>query len=266
MTGSIQQVYVYYKHPLSEDLLFGIGSGLGFIYWHMKGALPMIGGRGNVWRPGQEGLIITASQRCGVHAQRFHTSSAKKARNTLVQLLEAGQPVMIHVDMGFLPYILRLPNDFHFGYHLVIVAGLDQETQTVLIADCNPEFHPISLEDLAKARGSTFKPFPPRNTWYTFDFEDPRLPTSGEVRTSISEVCKTMLDGPISNIGVRGIRKTADRIIEWPRTTDNEEQQWACFNSYMFIDAAGGTSGGLFRYMYGRFLGEAAGNSPATAA
>ena len=38
----------------------------------------------------------------------------------------------------------------------------------------------------------------------------------------------------------------------------NEELRWACFNVFIFIDAEGGTRGGLFRYMYARFLQEAA--------
>jgi len=39
---------------------------------------------------------------------------------------------------------------------------------------------------------------------------------------------------------------------------DEEALRWSCFNIFIFIDAIGGTGGGLFRYMYGRFLHEAA--------
>jgi hypothetical protein len=68
-----------------------------------------------------------------------------------------------------------------------------------------------------------------------------------------------MLEGPISNIGVRGIRKAAKKVLEWPKIMNDEELRWSCFNTYIFIDAEGGTGGGIFRYMYGRFLEEAAG-------
>ena len=39
---------------------------------------------------------------------------------------------------------------------------------------------------------------------------------------------------------------------------EEEKARWACFNAFIFIDATGGTGGGIFRYMYSRFLKEAA--------
>ncbi|MCR4405541.1 MAG: DUF4872 domain-containing protein [Anaerolineae bacterium] len=35
--------------------------------------------------------------------------------------------------------------------------------------------------------------------------------------------------------------------------------KWTLFNTYMFISLVGGTGGGIFRYMFSRFLREAAG-------
>jgi hypothetical protein len=67
-----------------------------------------------------------------------------------------------------------------------------------------------------------------------------------------------MLEGPISNLGVRGIRKAAAETLKWPDIMSKEELRWTCFNTFIFIDAEGGTGGGIFRYMYARFLEEAA--------
>jgi hypothetical protein len=257
VTGSMLHVYHFNDHPLSEDMLLGIGSGLGFFYWHQKGMMPMFLGRGNVHRPGVEGLEITTGRRSGVRVERFHTGSRKKADEALFASMRAGQPLMIHVDMGFLPYF-DLPEDYHFGEHVVVVCGYDEEREEVLLADRDDALHPVSLDDLAAARGSTFKPFPPQNTWYSFDFSQKRLPKPEEVRQAIREVCETMLEGPISNFGVRGIRKAAQSALKWPGKMTREELNWACFNNYIFIDAEGGSGGGIFRYMYGRFLAEAA--------
>ena len=114
------------------------------------------------------------------------------------------------------------------------------------------------MEDLAKARGSTFKPFPPKHCWYTFDFADKRQPTAGEVRQAILEQAGPMLEPPIRNIGVEGIRKAAAMIPKWPEKLSADELRWALFNAYIFVSPEGGTGGGNFRYMFSRFLREAA--------
>jgi hypothetical protein len=257
VTGSMQHIYHYHDFPVSEDMLLGLGAGVGFIYWHMKGTYPIYGGRANMERPGEEGLEKTASRRLGVNAQSFQTSSLGKAEKSLLELLASDEPVMVLVDMGFLPYF-DFPEEFHFGGHMVVVAGYDPSTKHVLIADRDDVLHPVSLDMLAQARGSKFKPFPPRNVWYTFDFTEKHTPQPEDVKQAIYEMANLMLNPPISNIGINGIRKAAQRTLKWPEVMSEDDVRGACFNTFIFIDAEGGTGGGIFRYMLGRFLTEAA--------
>jgi hypothetical protein len=254
VTGSMRHVYVYNDHLISEDMLLGLGAGVGFIYWHQKGTYPFMGGRGNP-KPSIEEI---AGQRTGVVIEPHTTSSVRKAKQTLLEMLEAGQPVMIQCDMGFLPYFDFGGSEYHFGGHAVVVCGYDPGTEQVLIADRDKELHPVSTEDLEKARGSTYKPFPPRNKWYTFDFSQKRQPTADEVRRAIVQQVQPMLEPPISNIGVKGIRKAAKLVPKWPDSLGIEELRWTLFNAYIFISPVGGTGGGTFRYMFSRFLREAA--------
>ena len=165
--------------------------------------------------------------------------------------------MFVYLDMGFLPY-LELPADYHFGRHVVVVAGYDPDTGQVLVADRDRELHQVGWDALEKARGSQYKPFPPRHTWYTFDFAAARPPAAGEVRESIGEVCHGMLAPPIANLGVKGIRKAIRETAKWPEVLDVDALRRTCLNVAMFIDRRGGTGGGIFRYMYARFLGEAA--------
>jgi len=257
VTGSMRHIYVYNGHDISEEMLLGLGAGVGFVYWHMKGQPPFLGGRGNVARPGVEGLEKTTGRRTGVVVENYTTRSARKAEKALLEMLDAGQPVMIQCDMGFLPYDFG-GREYHFGGHVVVVCGYDAETRQVLIADRDEELHPVSMEDLAKARGSKFKPFPPEHMWYTFDFSGKRQPTADEVRQAISEATRGMLEPPISNFGVEGIRKAAQMVPRWPDVMGEDALRGTLFNAFVFIDATGGTGGGIFRYMYSRFLGEAA--------
>jgi uncharacterized protein DUF4872/butirosin biosynthesis protein H-like len=257
VTGSLKHIYEYHGYPISEDLLLGLGCGLGFVYFHIKGSDPFYGGRANVARPGQEGLEKTAGRRTGVAVTSHSTSSARTAQAALRELLEADEPVLVYLDMGFLPY-LKLPQGYHFGGHVVVVAGYDPDTGRVLVADRDSELHPVGWDALERARGSQDKPFPPRHAWYTFDFAAARPSSPAEVRESIGEACQQMLAPPIANLGVTGIRKAIRETAKWPRDLDADALRRTCFSVAMFIDHRGGTGGGIFRYMYGRFLTEAA--------
>jgi hypothetical protein len=254
VTGSMRHVYVYHDHDISEEMLLGIGAGVSFSYWHFKGQLPFLGGRGGFKPPMEE----IAGQRTGVVVKTHTTTSADRARKTLLEMLEAGEPVMIQCDMGFLPYFDFGGQEYHFGGHVVVACGYDPATNQVLIADREKELHPVPMEDLTKARGSTYKPFPPKNLWYTFDFSEKRQPTAIEVRQAILDQAGPMLEPPIRNIGVQGIHKAAEMVPKWPEKLDADELRFALLNTYIFISPVGGTGGGAFRYMFSRFLYEAA--------
>jgi hypothetical protein len=258
VTGSLRHIYEFNKYPISEEMLLGLGAGMGFIYWHMKGALPFLGGRTNLERPGTEGLEKAIGRRTGVQVESHRTNSAAKAENALLELLASGQPVMLLLDMGYLPYFDFGGEEFHFGYHAVVICGHDPQNRQVLIADRDEALHLIALESLARARGSKFKPFPPQHCWYTFDFSHNHPPQAEEVHQAIQDCVRGMLEAPIANIGIKGIRKTGRRLLEWPKVLSEKELRDACINTAIMIDARGGTGGGLFRYMYGRFLAEAA--------
>ena len=134
VTGSLRRIYEHRGHPISEDLLLGLGRGLGFVYFHIGEMDPFYGGRANVGRPGEDGLEITAGRRTGVAVEAHTTASARKAQDTLRASLAVGEPVMVYLDMGFLPYF-ELPPGYHFGAHVVVVAGYDPATEQVLLAD-----------------------------------------------------------------------------------------------------------------------------------
>ncbi|HSJ59507.1 MAG TPA: BtrH N-terminal domain-containing protein [Anaerolineae bacterium] len=253
VTGSMRHVYAHNGHDVSEEMLLGLGEGVSFSYWHFQGQPPFLGGRG-MPKPSMEQL---AGQRTGVEIGLHTTTSARKAHQAMLDALDSGQPLMIGCDMGFLPYFDFGGEEYHFGGHAVVVCGYDADTGTVLIADRDAELHPVPLADLERARASTFKPFPPKNLWYTFDFTRKRSPSAGEVREAVVAQARLMLEPPIRNIGVAGIHKAAGAVPRWPGKLNADEVRWALFNTYIFVSPEGGSGGGNFRYMFSRFLAEA---------
>ena len=242
-------------------MLLGLGAGMGFIYWQMKmgkGTFVFVGGRGNT-----KNFFKDLGTRTGVDIREVTTSSAKKAEAALLQILTGKEPVMVGGDMGFLPWF-DFPGDYHFGGHTFVVCGYDGK-ETVLASDLDPRmagskkgfYAPVSLERLSKARSSPFKPFPPKNLRLEFDFAGFRNPGTKEIVSSIEQTIDAHLNPPIKNFGVEGMRHTASQLLKWPAMFEDRELRMNLFNLYIFIEI-GGTGGGCFRFMYARFLKEAA--------
>jgi len=165
---------------------------------------------------------------------------------------------MITVDMPQLKY-LGLPEQAHFGGHCVVVAGLDEDKGLAYIADTMfKDLQTATLKELEEARSSTFKPFPPENKWVTFEFPSQLTPIEVAIRKAITKTARDMLYPPIRNLGVRGINHFAGEIVKWPKLfpPENELLRQLYEMSYIMMEEDG-TGGGLFRYLYSRFLKEA---------
>ena len=162
VTTSFRKVCAFNGYDISEEMLFGLGAGLGFIYWQQRGSLPFFGGRGNSDFNGE------LTRRTGIQIAEHETASPRKAESELLRLLDAGQPVCLYADMAYLTY-LGLPEDAHFGGHAIVVAGYDPALKQVAISDIEPQmtgvktghFYTLPLEQLAMARSSKHQPFPP---------------------------------------------------------------------------------------------------------
>ena len=260
-TNSLAKMYRYYNHPLSEDMLLGLGAGMGFIYWKMvmgSSSYVFIGGRGN-----SKDFFTDVGKRTGVQIQVASTSSAKKAEASLLEKLENREPAMMFGDMGFLPWF-HFPQEYHFGGHTFVVCGYDGDS-TVLASDIDQEviglkkgfYAPVPLEQLSKARNSSFKPFPPKNTCLAFDFRTYHPPEPEDIYAAIRQTVESQLNPPIKNMGVKGMRYTSKELLKWPDMFEEYDLRMNLFSIYLYIEV-GGTGGGCFRYMYSRFLKESA--------
>lgn len=262
-TSSIQQVFHYFGHKLSEEMIFGLASGLSFVYFEFKfSPTPFIGGRIKLLE-----FEDNLTKSLGVKIETKKTNSIKKAYSELVNLISDDIPVMVYVDMAELSY-LGLPQGYHFGGHSVVVFGIDEKNKTAYISDRDKEgykitlndkeipsdYHVIPLDELEKARNSKFKPFPPENKWVTFDFKNIRKINKDMLKKAIQKNVHFMLNPPIKNLGLNGIRLFSQEIIKKWKEFNLEKLKLTALDSFIMINAVGGTGGGIFRKMYGDFL------------
>jgi len=254
----LRDIFEFYGFKFSEPMIFGLGSGLGFVYWQSKRgnmvllpAYPFVGGRAR-------DLYKNLCSNLGVSVKVNKTSSKTRAYEALKDLINKDIPVMIAVDMPYLKY-LGLPEQAHFGGHCVVVAGLDEEKGIAYIADTMfKDLQIATLKELEEARSSTFKPFPPENRWVTFEFPAKLTPVEVAIRNAITKTTKDILYPPIKNLGVKGINHFANEVVKWPKLfpPENELRRQLYEMSYIMMEEDG-TGGGLFRYLYSRFLKEA---------
>ena len=227
-TNAARNVFAHAGLDLSEEMLFGLGEGLGFIYWSMKCMqFPVIG-----YRNGTAGDVLEkACPRLGVGCRAVETKSEGKAYANLRGLLADGRPACIFLDMGFLPY-LRLPEQVHFGGPAVTVFEIDEAAGTARLSDVLDEPQTVTLEDLRRARGSIYRPFPPKNRLMDFAFPD-ALPDLGPLALdAIRANAEPMAHAPIANLGLRGFGKFAKELRKWPATMGAEQLLGALVNAF----------------------------------
>jgi hypothetical protein len=251
-TTALKRVLDYHRLSLSEEMLLGLGGGIGFIYWYMKGMpAPFVGsrsGKGN-------DFVTNLCRRIGAEVTIMETTSAKKGYAELKALLSIGEPAVVYGDMAYLPYF-ALPEVAHFGGHVFVVFGLDEETNKVHIYDRSKKPVTVSIDDLARARGSKFPPFPPKHRLLKIRYPSKLENLESGIRESIRECCQGMLKPPITNLGLNGMGKWSKLVMKWPKQFTGLNLLGALMNGFIYIET-GGTGGSAFRPMYTKFLEEA---------
>lgn len=230
---------------LSEPMLFGLGQGLGFIYWDSKGMdFPFIGGR---VKPDE--LTANLAARLGLTVRIQETSSVDKAWQNVRSCIEHGIPVGLKLDSYHLDYFT---NKVHFAGHYAVLYGIDDEY--AYMADTRQQGGLVKtrLTSLAAARNAKGS-MSSRNRSFTLEPIDALPPLVPAVRASLTKNSCDYLNPPIRNIGNKGIVKMSDEILKWPSRSNNTEHD-LCLTALLMERA--GTGGALFRNLYRDFLKE----------
>ncbi len=250
-TSALRKLLAHQGVAVSEDLLLGLAGGVSFIYWQAKPMpTPFVGGRNGTFPE----FLPRAAARLGARLLTCQTQSAPKGYAALRELLSRGRPALVYGDVAALPYFASRN---HFGGHAFVVYGLDEQRGEALVSDRAQRPCRIALDDLRAARGSRFKPFPPRHALVEVQAPERVPDLRPALREAVRTCCQAMTAPPIRNLGLAGLELFGRRVAAWPRQY-TPQQLVACLkDTFVNIELAG-TGGGSFRRMYARFLREAA--------
>ncbi|MEU1840346.1 BtrH N-terminal domain-containing protein [Micromonospora chersina] len=232
---------------LSEPMLFGLGEGLGFVYWDARSMdCPFLGGR---TKPTT--ITRTVADRLGLTLHIQETASPRRAWQNVAAALDAGRPVGLQLDCYHLDYFTTR---VRFGGHFVAMYGYD-DTHAYLI-DTAQQGGAVTttLTSLERARNER-GPMTARNLCYTIASPTDRLDLSGAIRAAICSNAHAFLTPPIANLGHRGIGKAARQVSRWLDRCVDPSRDLPLAAALM---ERGGTGGALFRNMYRDFLAECA--------
>jgi len=232
---------------LSEPMLFGLGQGLGFIYWDSKGMdFPFIGGRVKV-----DQLTANLADMLGLTVNVQETSSVDKAWRTVRSCIERGIPVGLKLDSYYLDYFT---SKVHFAGHYAVLYGVDDEYAYMADTGQQGSLVKTRLTSLAEARNAK-GPMSSRNRSFTLAPIDALPPLAPAFRQSLTKNAQDYLNPPIRNIGNKGIVKMSKEILKWPSRSSHFEHD-LCLTALLM--ERGGTGGALFRNLYRDYLKECA--------
>lgn len=234
---------------ISEPMVFGIGSGLFFVYlpFVKVNHAPAIS-----YRPMPGTIFNRMAKRLGIKVKRIKFSDNQKAQNALEENLKNNIPTGLQVGVYNLTYF---PDEyrFHFNAHNLVVYGKNENN--FLISD--PVMETVTslteseLDKVRFAKGA----FAPKGQMY-YPIEIPKvLDWETAIKKGIKNTCNDML-APVPIVGVRGIRFVARQIRKWPVKHGVKKA-----NHYLAqlirMQEEIGTGGAGFRFIYAAFLQEA---------
>jgi hypothetical protein len=246
----------------SDALLFGIGGGIGFAYFlfEKSGTHPIhLGTRIHTKETERPEFAQTILNRIAAPAHVQNSSSATAAAANLKRNLVQGQAPVVWVDPSRLAYLGM--NGAVNSYYSVVVFGMDDDSDTVTLADRCPGAVTVTSGELQAARETSWSP-KYRSLLVQKAEGEPDLRDA--VDQGIRDCLRQIYEGlGITNFGLRGLEKWATVL-----TSTKEKKSWikifppgpalydALYSMFVQISARGG--GAANRGLYADFLTEAA--------
>ena len=231
----------------SEPMIFGLGEGLGFIFWKMKTMnFPFIGGRVKT-----DLLTENICRNLNLKLEVRETSSLTKAWKNVAEPIDNGKVVGVKLDCYHLEYF---SSKIHFAGHYAAMYGYDTEFAYLEDTDQQGGKVKTRLSNLALARNEK-GPMSSRNLSYTIEGSADGFDLAKVIPTAIRNNAIDYLNPPIKNFTYKGILKTSQEIKKWFNETKDIKGD---FQTTSMLMERAGTGGSLFRNLYRDFLKESA--------
>ena len=266
-SSSMRDLFEFYGFPMSEAMAFGLDATMGFGYFDQSNMLTDVGSDDSktpFFAGGKQGTIDANSLACrllGIKLRKQSFTSADKAWVESKKLIDQGTPLILRVDMYYLPYyeFSLAEEGGHFGGHAITLAGYDEEKSVAYVGDTEfEEFQEFSIEMLKKGRSSEEgDPYMyPKNTQFRMEPrpDGKHPPLAAAVKVAIQQVVNYMLRPSMNNVGIQGLKLFANSITGWDeRLRGIARMTFELTHGYI---ETWGTGGASFRNLYKEFLEE----------
>lgn len=148
----------------------------------------------------------------------------KYSLNKLKEEINNGSPIVIgSLDMYYLEYLPKFYNQLHIPIHYVLAVGYDDEHGHIFLYDCSrDDLQRLSYDNLEKAWNVNVPGMSKRNTLHIFKFNK----YVNEVKTifysAMEEKYKLNLYALVNFVGVKGILKLSNDILNWQKQLDKD--------------------------------------------
>ena len=272
-SSSMRDLFEFQGFPMSEAMAFGLDATMGFGFFDTTNSISFIPESDiPFFLGGKQGTIEPNSLACrllGISLRKQSFTSANKAWEESKKMIIQNNPLILKVDLGYLPYFEE-EGDIHFGGHAITLAGYDEEAGIGYVGDTDFEgFLEVPIEKLKKARSSEHGPkfMHPSNAQFSMvrraDGKDP--PLAAGVKVAIQKVVGNMLRPSVNNNGIQGLKLFANSIPHWNKKllgTAKDPQGNSISRARLMFELiygyieTWGTGGSSFRNLYKKFLEE----------
>jgi hypothetical protein len=251
-SGAVSALLQHAGMDIDEPMVFGVSGAIFFGYFRSAMfPFPTFVLRN---KPGK--IRTDAVRRLGARFKERRFRDPPRAMQALDDLLDKGIPVGIQVDLFYMDYVPAYARA-HFNAHYIVVVG-KEDKETYIVSDSySPSLTRLSAKALRRARFAR-GPFAPRGLLFYPDRVPESVDYETAIRKGIKDAARYMLRMPIPLLGVRGIRRFAERICTWPKYTRDIDHLSHEVMMINVILEERGTGGGGFRFLFATFLQQAA--------